>query len=179
MGKNYGKTNFALAAGQGNEEGIKLNQKLYSRRIEQLSVIVDDKNYMDSIGGLTSNSNYISFIHNMYLALISGRKITSNMKSAITNIVRSYAKHLKEKNDPALQQQKLEYINKVDSVKRKLNECNYTKGYTYERLHFLESIETYIRNRGKLSPNQMKALNKMNNQYDKKLEKIKKREIVK
>jgi len=42
-------------------------------------------------------------------------------------------------------------------------------------LHFLESIETYIRNRGKLSPNQMKALNKMNNQYDKKLEKIKKR----
>jgi predicted transglutaminase-like cysteine proteinase len=101
------------------------------------------------------------------------------MKSAITNIVWSYAKHLREKNDPALQQQKLEYINKVDSVKRKLNECNYTKGYTYERLHFLESIETYIRNRGKLSPNQMKALNKMNNQYDKKLEKIKKKEIVK
>ena len=154
---------------------IDKNKELFGRRIEQLKVIVEDESYIPR----GSSNGYHDFVKSMYLALISGRKITSNMKSAITNIVWSYAKHLKEKNDPALQQQKLEYINKVDSVKRKLNECNYTKGYTYERLHFLESIETYIRNRGKLSPNQMKALNKMNNQYDKKLEKIKKKEIVK
>ena len=154
---------------------IDKNKELFGRRIEQLKVIVEDESYIPR----GSSNGYHDFVKSMYLALISGRKITSNMKSAITNIVWSYAKHLKEKNDPALQQQKLEYINKVDSVKHKLNECNYTKGYTYERLHFLESIETYIRNRGKLSPNQMKALNKMNNQYNKKLEKIKKKEIVK
>jgi hypothetical protein len=58
-------------------------------------------------------------------------------------------------------------------IKRRLDECNYTRSYTSEKLYFLDSIERQVYSRGKLSSKQRKALNKMNTQFTKKLGRMK------
>ena len=153
----------------GTDEKVKLNKNLFGRRIEQLKVIVEDESYIPK----GSSNGYHDFVKSMYLALISGRKITPKMESSITKIVKSYSKHLKENNDPKLQKQKLDYtentISKLSMIKRRLDECNYTRSYTSDKLYFLESIERQVYSRGRLSIKQRKALNKMYTQFIKKL----------
>ena len=56
-------------------------------------------------------------------------------------------------------------------IKRRLDECNYTRSYTNDKLYFLESIERQVYSRGSLSIKQRKALNKMFKQFEKKLKK--------
>ena len=156
-------------------ESIERNKKVFGRRIEQLDHILMDNTYLTDAG-------YRDFIGAMYKALVTGRKITPKMESAITKIVKSYAKQLKENNDPKLRKRKLDYIEntiaKLNVIKRKLDECNYTTGYKNEKLYFLESIEKQVHSRGSLSKKQRKALNGMFTQFTKKIEKnekIKKR----
>tara|TARA_Y100000310_G_C20665297_1_gene807140 strand:- start:631 stop:1113 length:483 start_codon:yes stop_codon:yes gene_type:complete len=149
---------------------IEYNKKKFSRRIEQLSVITKDSSYIPKFGSL---NGYHEFIFSMYEALISGRKITPKMELAITNIVKSYAKHLKDSTDPKLYKEKADFIdstlNKLNIIKKKLNECNYTVSYTTDKLYFLNSIEKQVHNRGSLTAKQMKALNNMYKQFDKKV----------
>ena len=102
---------------------------------------------------------------------MSGRKITPKMESSITKIVKSYSKTL----NPEYQKNKLDYtentVSKIHMIKRRLDECNYTRSYTYDKLYFLESIERQVYSRGSLSIKQRKALNKMFKQFEKKLKK--------
>ena len=148
---------------------IDKNKELFGRRIKQLQVIIEDEKYIPK----GSTNGYHEFIFSMYKALVSGRKITPKMESSITKIVKSYSKHLKENNDPKLRKQKLDYtentISKLSMIKRRLDECNYTRNYTAEKLYFLESIERQVYSRGSLSIKQRKALNKMYTQFEKKL----------
>jgi len=154
----------------GTDKQVKQNQKLFGRRIEQLKVIVEDKNYIPD----GSRNTYHDFIISMYGALISGRKITSKMESSITKIVKSYSKTL----NPEYQKNKLDYtentVSKIHMIKRRLDECNYTRSYTVDKLYFLESIERQVYSRGSLSIKQRKALNKMYIQFEKKLKKSEK-----
>ena len=154
---------------------IELNKKLFGRRIEQLKVIVEDESYIPK----GSSNGYHDFVKSMYGALISGRKITPKMESAITKIVKAYAKRLKENNDPKIQKQKLDYVentvSKITMIKRVLAGCNYTGGYTVDKLYFLESIEKQVYDRGSLSVKQRKALNKMYTQFTKRIEKSEKK----
>ena len=159
---------------------IDKNKELFGRRIEQLKVIVEDESYIPK----GSSNGYHDFVKSMYLALIGGRKITPKMEASITKIVKSYAKHI----DPEYRKQKLDYtentIAKLNMIKRKLDECNYTRNYTNDKLYFLDSIERQVYSRGKLSIKQRKALNKMytqftkkigkNEKFEKKIEKVKK-----
>ena len=159
---------------------IDKNKELFGRRIEQLKVIVEDESYIPK----GSSNGYHDFVKSMYVALLSGRKITPKMESSITKIVKSYAKTL----NPEYRKQKLDYtentIAKLNMIKRRLDECNYTRNYTSEKLYFLNSIERQVYSRGKLSPKQRKALNKMytqftkkigkNEKFEKKIEKVKK-----
>ena len=148
---------------------IDKNKELFGRRIEQLKVIVEDESYIPR----GSSNGYHDFVKSMYLSLISGRKITPKMESAITKIVKSYAKTL----NPEYRKEKLDYtentIAKLNMIKRRLDECNYTRSYTSEKLYFLDSIERQVYSRGKLSSKQRKALNKMNTQFTKKLGRMK------
>jgi hypothetical protein len=111
----------------------------------------------------------------MYKALTSDRKITPKMESAITKIVKSYAKTM----NPEYRKERLDYtentIAKLNMIKRRLDECNYTRSYTADKLWFLESIEKQVYSRGKLSSKQRKALNKMFLQFEKKLKKSEKK----
>ncbi len=149
---------------------IERNKKLFGRRIEQLKVIVEDESYIPK----GSSNGYHDFVKSMYLALVNGRKITPKMESAITKIVKSYSKTL----NPEYRKQKLDYtentIAKLNMIKRRLDECNYTRNYTADKLWFLESIEKQVYSRGKLSSKQRKVLNKMYTQFTKKIERNKK-----
>ena len=159
---------------------IELNKKMFGRRIKQLQVIIEDESFIPN----GSTNSYHEFIFSMYKALVQGRKITSKMESAITKIVKSYAKTL----NPEYRKEKLDYtentIAKLNMIKRRLDECNYTRNYTSEKLYFLNSIERQVYSRGKLSIKQRKALNKMytqftkklgkNEKFEKKIEKVKK-----
>ena len=151
------------------EKQIKENKKLFGRRIEQLKVIINDLNY------LSTGNTYREFIIDMSSALVHGRKITPKMESAITKIVKTYAKTL----NPEYRKNKLDYtentISKIHMIKRKLDECNYTKGYTNEKLWFLESVEKQVYSRGSLSIKQRKALNGMFKQFEKRIEKNEKK----
>jgi len=159
---------------------IELNKKMFGRRIKQLQVIIEDESFIPN----GSTNSYHEFIFSMYKALIQGRKITPKMESAITKIVKSYSKTL----NPEYRKEKLDYtentISKLNMIKRRLDECNYTRSYTSEKLYFLDSIERQVYSRGKLSIKQRKALNKMytqftkklgkNEKFEKKIEKVKK-----
>ena len=154
---------------------IDKNKELFGRRIEQLKVIVEDESYIPR----GSSNGYHDFVKSMYSALINGRKITPKMEASITKIVKAYSKRLKENNDPKLRKQKLDWtdntISKLNMIKRRLDECNYTRSYTADKLYFLESIEKQVYRRGSLSVKQRKALNKMYLQFEKKLKKSEKK----
>ena len=144
---------------------IDKNKELFGRRIKQLQVIIEDESYIPK----GSSNGYHDFVKSMYGALISGRKITPKMESSITKIVKSYSKTL----NPEYRKNKLDYtentIAKLKMIKRRLDECNYTRSYTNDKLYFLESIERQVYSRGSLSIKQRKALNKMYIQFEKKL----------
>ena len=159
---------------------IELNKKMFGRRIKQLQVMIEDESFIPN----GSTNSYHEFILSMYKALVNGRKITPKMESAITKIVKSYAKNL----NPEYRKERLDWtentIAKLNMIKRRLDECNYTRNYTSEKLYFLNSIEKQVYSRGKLSIKQRKALNKMytqftkklgkNEKFEKKIEKVKK-----
>ena len=153
------------------EKKKKKNEILFGRRIKQLQVIIEDNNYIPE----GSTNDYHEFILSMYRALISGRKITSKMESAITKIVKRYAQYL----NPEYRKKKLDYtentVSKIHMIKRRLDECNYTTSYKVEKLWFLESIEKQVYTRGSLSVKQRQVLNKMYKQFIKKIEKNKKK----
>jgi hypothetical protein len=144
---------------------IDKNKELFGRRIKQLQVIIEDESFIPN----GSTNSYHEFILSMYRALITGRKITPKMESSITKIVKSYSKTL----NPEYRKQKLDYtentVAKINMIKRRLDECNYTRSYTADKLYFLESIERQVYSRGSLSIKQRKALNKMFIQFEKKL----------
>ena len=146
------------------EKKIKRNEVLFSKRIKQLDHILKDNTFLVDGG-------YREFIVSMYKALISGRKITPKMESAITKVVKSYAKIL----NPEYRKSKLDYtentIAKLNMIKRKLHECKYTPSYESSTEYFLESIEKQVHKRGSLTIKQRKALNKMYKQFTKRIEK--------
>ncbi len=153
---------------------IDKNKELFGRRIKQLQVIIEDDSYIPK----GSTNDYHDFIFSMYRALVQGRKITPKMGISITKIVKAYSKRLKENNDPKLRKRKLDWtdntVSKIHMIKRRLDECSYTRGYTHEKLWFLESVEKQVYSRGSLSIKQRKVLNKMYKQFEKKLEKSEK-----
>ena len=71
----------------GTDKQVKENQKLFGRRIEQLDRILKDNTFLVDGG-------YREFIVSMYKALVSGRRITPKMESAITKVVKNYSKHI-------------------------------------------------------------------------------------
>ena len=147
---------------------IELNKKKFGRRIEQLDHILMDNTFL-------TDGSYREFVVSMYKALTSGRKITPKMESAITKIVKSYAKTL----NPEYRKERSDWtentIAKLNMIKRRLDECHYTRSYTADKLWFLESIEKQVYSRGKLSSKQRKALNKMYIQFEKKVKKSEKK----
>ena len=140
---------------------------MFGRRIEQLKVITNDESYIPK----GSTNGYHEFIHSMYRALVSGRRITPKMEAAITKIVKGYAKHI----NPKHQKNKVDYIettlDKINKIRSLLFECKFSPDYSYGKEMFLDSIENQVRQRASLSQKQRMTLNKFHTQFTKRLEK--------
>ena len=113
----------------GTDTQVKRNKKMYGRRIQQLDHILKDNTFLVDGG-------YREFISSMYKALVSGRKITPKMESAITKVVKNYAKHI----NPEHQKNRVEYIEKtllkIDKIRSHLFECKFSPDYSYGKEMF-------------------------------------------
>jgi len=135
-----------------SKEKADYNKKTYNKEYKELKFLVETKKAND-------------FTISMYVAIISGRKITPKMLKAIHNIMKT--------NSPAeLEKKRLETVrllSKLDMVKESLHKANYHETYIWRSEDFLNSIEKQIRDRGTLSPKQKLALNKMYKRFNKKV----------
>ena len=141
-----------LKSTKKNQEKAEYNKKTYNKEYKELKFLVETKKAND-------------FIISMYVAIISGRKITPKMLNAIHNIMKT--------NSPAeLEKKRLEterLLSKLNLVKESLHKANYHETYVYRSEDFLDSIEKQIRDRGSLSPKQKLALNNMYKRFNKKV----------
>ncbi len=143
-----------LESTKKSQEKAAYNKKTYNKEYKELKFLVETKKADD-------------FTVDMYVAIISGRKITPKMLKAIHNIM--------ERSSPEeLEKKRLEtgrLLFKLSLVKEALNKANYHDTYVWRSEDFLDSIEKQIRDRGTLSPKQKLALNKMYKRFRKKSEK--------
>ena len=141
-----------LESTKKSQEKDDYNKKTYNKEYKELKFLVETKKAND-------------FIISMYVAIISGRKITPKMLKAIHNIMKT--------NSPAeLEKKRLEterLLSKLNLVKESLHKANYHETYVYRSEDFLDSIEKQIRDRGSLSPKQKLALNNMYKRFNKKV----------
>ena len=141
-----------LKSTKKSQEKADYNKKTYNKEYKELKFLVETKKAND-------------FIISMYVAIISGRKITPKMLKAIHNIMKT--------NSPAeLEKKRLEterLLSKLNLVKESLHKANYHETYVYRSEDFLDSIEKQIRDRGSLSPKQKLALNNMYKRFNKKV----------
>ena len=141
-----------LKSTKKSQEKAEYNKKTYNKEYKELKFLVETKKAND-------------FIISMYVAIISGRKITPKMLKAIHNIMKT--------NSPAeLEKKRLETVrllSKLNLVKESLHKANYHETYVWRSEDFLDSIEKQIRDRGTLSSKQKLALNKMYKRFKKKV----------
>ena len=141
-----------LESTKKSQEKAEYNKKTYSKEYKELKFLVETKKAND-------------FIISMYVAIITGRKITKKMLQSIHNVCK--------RNTPAeLEKKRLEtgrLLSKLDMVKEVLHKANYHETYVWRSEEFLKSIEEQIRKWGNLSSKQKLALNKMYKRFKKKV----------
>ena len=133
---------------------IEFNKKTYNKEYKELKFLVETKKADD-------------FTVSMYVAIITGRKITKKMLQAIHNIIKrnSFAELEKKR----LETERL--IPKVNLVREALHKAKYHDTYVWRTEEFLDSIEEQVRRWGNLSPKQKLALNQMYHRFNKRIEK--------
>ena len=144
----------ALEATKKSQEKATYNKKTYNKEYKELKFLVETKRADD-------------FTINMYVAIITGRRITEKMLSAIHKIMKRNS--IQELEKKRLETERLLF--KLNLVRESLSKANYHNTYNGRSAEFLNSIEKQIRDRGSLSPKQKLALNKMYIRFNKKIEK--------
>jgi hypothetical protein len=137
-----------------SQEKATYNKKTYNKEYKELKFLVETKKADD-------------FTISMYVAIISGRKITKKMLQSIHKII-------KRNSFTELEKKRLEIerlIPKVNLVREALHKANYHETYVWRSEEFLDSIEEQVRRWGNLSPKQKLALNNMYKRFLKKSEK--------
>jgi hypothetical protein len=143
-----------LESTKKSQEKATYNKKTYSKEYRELKFLVETK-------------RADNFTVDMYVAILSGRRITEKMLNAIHKIMKLNTPEEREKK--RLETQRLLF--KTNLVKEALYKCNYDSLYEARSEDFLGSIVSQIRDRGSLSPKQKLALNKMYKRFNKKIEK--------
>ena len=143
-----------LESTKKSQEKVAYNKKTYNKEYKELKFLVETKRADE-------------FTISMYVAILSGRRITDKMLSVIHKIMKRNTPEEREKK--RLETQRLLF--KTNLVKDALYKCNYDSLYEARSEDFLGSIVSQIRDRGSLSPKQKLALNKMYKRFNKKIEK--------
>ena len=130
------------------------NKKTYSKEIKELKFLVETK-------------KADNFTIEMYVALISGRKITPKMLNAIHKIIKRNS--IAEIEKKRIEVERL--LGKTRIVREVLHKCKYDDIYVARSEDFLDSIDENIKKWGNLTKNQKIAINKMYKRFMKKSEK--------
>ena len=143
-----------LESTKKSQEKATYNKKTYHKEYRELKFLVETKKADE-------------FTISMYVAILSGRKITEKMLNAIHDIMKRNTPNELEKK--RLEIERLNY--KVSLVQEVLHKCNYDEYYKSRSEDFLGSIIEQIRDRGTLSSKQKLALNKMFIRFNKRIKK--------
>ena len=141
-----------LESTKKSQEKADYNKKTYSKEYKELKFLVETKKADD-------------FTISMYVAIITGRKITKKMLQAIHKIIKRNSPQEIEKK--RLETERL--LSKTKIVREVLHKANYHETYVWRSEEFLKSIEEQIRKWGNLSSKQKLALNKMYKRFNKKV----------
>jgi len=144
-----------LESTKKNQEEASYNKKTYNKEYIELKFLVETKKADE-------------FTISMYVAIISGRKITFKMLNSIHKIMKRNTPNELEKK--RLETERLHF--KVKLVQEALYKCNYDEYYEARSEDFLGSIVGQVRDRGSLSGKQKLALNKMFIRFNKRIKKI-------
>ena len=137
-----------------SQEKSAYNKKTYNKEYRELKFLVETKKADD-------------FTVNMYVAIITGRKITKKMLQAIHNII-------KRNSFTELEKKRLEterLIGKTRLIRELLSKCNYDDTYIWRSEEFLDSIDEQIHRWGNLTSKQKLSLNQMYHRFNKRIEK--------
>ena len=141
-----------LESTKKSQEKADYNKKTYNKEYKELKFLVETKKADD-------------FTISMYVAIITGRKITKKMLQSIHNVI-------KRNNPLEVEKRRIEaerLLFKTKLVRESLHKANYHETYVWRSEDFLDSIEGQIRKWGNLSSKQKLALNKMYKRFNKKV----------
>ena len=142
-----------------SQDYIEKNKKEYGVQIVELKKIIE-RQVLD-----TGSSD--EFTSNMYVALMSGRKITEKMETAINRIIKV--------NSPDEMLKREEWVNKVVPklmmVEDLIGNTSWTEDYKVNTKRFISSLIKQARSRKTLSKKQMDAATKVYLRTKKNIEK--------
>ena len=143
------------------DKWIERNKERYGVQIIELKKIIE-KQVLDS-------GSSDEFASDMYVALISGRKITPKMEAAIDRIIKV--------NSPDEMLKREEWVDKVVPklmmVENLIDDTSWTDGYKTGTKHFISSLVKQAKSRKTLSKKQMDAATKVYLRTKKNIEKSK------
>ena len=146
-----------------SQNWIERNKKEYGVQIIELKKIIE-RQVLD-----TGNSD--EFTSDMYVALVSGRKITPKMEAAIDRIIKV--------NSPDEMLKREEWVNKVVPklmmVEDLIGNTSWTEDYKVNTKRFVSSLIKQARSRKTLSKKQMDAVTKVYLRTKKNIEKNEKK----
>ena len=126
-----------------SQNWIERNQEQFGVQIIELKKIIENQ--------VLGSGKSDEFTSDMYVALISGRKITEKMEAAIDKIIRS--------NSPDEMLKREEWVDKVVPklmmVENLIDDTDWTDGYKANSKHFMSSIIKQAKSRKTLSKKQM------------------------
>ena len=146
-------------ASYSSDKWVEKNKKEYGVQIVELKKIIE-RQVLD-----TGNSD--EFTSDMYVALVSGRKITEKMEDAINRIIKV--------NSPDEMLKREEWVNKVVPklmmVEDLIGNTSWTEDYKVNTKRFVSSLVKQARSRKTLSKKQMDAATKVYLRTKKNIEK--------
>ena len=146
-----------------SDKWVERNKERYGVQIIELKKIIE-KQVLD-----TGSSD--EFTSDMYVALMSGRKITPKMESAIDSIIKV--------NSPDEMLKREEWVNKVVPklmmVEDLIGNTSWTEDYKVNTKRFVSSLVKQARSRKTLSKKQMDAATKVYLRTKKNIEKNEKK----
>ena len=142
-----------------SQDWVERNQEQFGVQIIALKKIIENQ--------VLGSGKSDEFTSDMYVALISGRKITEKMEAAIDKIIRA--------NSPDEMLKREEWVDKVIPklmmVENLISDTDWTDGYKASSVHFIKSLIEQVKSRKTLTQKQMEASSKIYARVKKNIEK--------
>ena len=129
-----------------NKQWIEHNKNIYGVQIIELKKIISEQ--------VRHGGKAEVFVSDMLVALVSGRKITPKMESAIDNIIkRNSPEELYKRNDWLAT-----VLPKLLMVRAEIDKTNWSMGYRKSHDDFMSSIINQAKHRKTLTQKQMETV---------------------